>query len=88
MEVGPVLMANALGRAVSAAILSATPGARVVDQGSYLRVSGPGRCVLERLKVEELTRQPFTLPADLETVMVSFKGRLKLAEEKAEWWAP
>ena len=35
---------------------------------------------------EELGR-PFHLPGDLESIMPSFKGRLVLSEERAEWSA-
>jgi hypothetical protein len=83
--VGPVLQANALGRAVLAAIQQLNPGASVLDRGAYYRVAAPPPCVLTRAAVEQITGEPFELPGDLEQVMPSFEGCLRLARDRAEW---
>lgn len=84
-EVGPVVQATALGRAIAEAILAANGGARVVDRGAYLRVLSPGRCVLARAAVEERTGRPFRLPGDLELAMTSFAGRFSSTDDEASW---
>jgi toluene monooxygenase system ferredoxin subunit len=84
-DVGPVLQAVPLGRAVVDAIRALNVDARVVDRGAYLRVLCRGRCRLTRAAVEERTGAPFRLPGDLELVMSSFKGRLALSDDEARW---
>jgi MmoB/DmpM family len=85
--VGPVLQANDLGRAVLQAIQQLNPDARVVDRGAYYRVAARAPCVLTRAAVEQITGEPFELPGDLELVMPSFQGFLRLTSERAEWRA-
>ena len=84
-DVGPVLQAGPLGAAVVEAIRALNAEARVVDRGAYLRVLCRGRCVVTRAAIEERTGAPFRLPADLELVMSSFKGRFAVSEEEARW---
>src|SRR5262245_7790681 len=83
--VGPVLQANAQGRAVLAAIERLNPGVKVVDRGAYYRVVALARCVLTRAAVEQITGERFDLPGDLEQVMPSFQGFLLLAADRVEW---
>jgi hypothetical protein len=59
----------------------------VHDRGSYLRVLSPDRCVVTRLAIERQLGRPVRLPADLELVMPSFKGRLHIDAERAVWEA-
>ena len=87
MRVGPVLEANDTGRAVAQAIVELETNADVNDRGAYLRVLSPDRCVLSRAIVERLLRRPFRLPGDLELVMVSFSGKLRIDEDSAIWEA-
>jgi toluene monooxygenase system ferredoxin subunit len=84
-DVGPVLQAGPLGAAVVDAIRALNVDARVVDRGAYLRVLCPRRCVVTRAAIEERTGASFRLPADLELVMSSFKGRLAVSEDDARW---
>jgi hypothetical protein len=86
-QVGPVLSASELGRAVLSAIERLNPGARVLDRGAYYRVLAQTPCVLTRRAVEEITGQAFALPADLEQVMPAFQGFLRLTEDGVEWRA-
>ena len=83
--VGPVLIRGPVTDAVVAAIRSVHPDAQVIDRDAYLRVLVPGRCRLSRSAVETRLGQSFHLPADLEEVMPSFKGRLFISEEEAVW---
>jgi toluene monooxygenase system protein D len=83
--VGPVLVRGPLSAAVLRALVELNPGLTSVDRGAYLRVSTPRRCVLSRAAVERHLGGPFRLPADLEGIMPSFKGRLSLSEDEAVW---
>jgi len=85
--VGPVLEAGETAAAVIDAIRSSNPGVEVRDRGAYLRVLVPGRCVLERAEVERALGRAFRLPGDLEQVMPSFSGRLRMSGERAVWEA-
>jgi toluene monooxygenase system protein D len=84
-QVGPVLEASDTARAVVAAIRQLNGDAVVEDQGSYLRVLVPQRCVVTRRAIESALGRPFRLPADLEILMPAFKGTLQLSEEEAVW---
>ena len=59
----------------------------VIDRGAYLRVLVPGCCRLSRSAAEAELGGRFSLPADLEEVMPSFKGRLVITEHEAIWQA-
>jgi hypothetical protein len=85
--VGPVLARGALCDAVLRALEEENPRLACVDRGAYVRVYVPVRCVLPRAAVERHTGQPFRLPGDLEGIMPSFKGRLRMTEDEAVWEA-
>src|SRR5262245_36864807 len=85
--VGPVLQANAQGRAVLEAIEQLNPGVTVLDRGAYYRVVAQTRCVLTRAAVEQITGERFELPGDLEQVMPAFQGFLRLGADRVEWRA-
>lgn len=87
-EVGPVLEDSELGRAVVAAIREQNDGARVQDRGAYLRVLVPARCIVSRDAIERQLGRSVQLPSELELVMSSFKGRLRIDAERAVWEAP
>ncbi len=84
-RVGPVLEAGDAGWAVVIAIRQLNQGVTVKDRGSYLRVSVPGRCFVTRRAIEASLGRPFRLPADLERIMPSFKGRFAVGEDAAVW---
>jgi toluene monooxygenase system protein D len=83
--VGPVLLPGPLSQAVIAAIRAANPEVTVIDRGAYLRVLVPRRCRLETALVERLTARPFCVPADLEAIMPSFRGRMRLVDAEVVW---
>ena len=83
--VGPVLIAGELATAMIAAIRECNDGVEIADRGAYVRVLVPGACRLTRAAVEALTGEPFSIPADLEKVMPSFKGRFEASEEEVSW---
>jgi hypothetical protein len=83
--VGPVLEAGPMAQAVIAAIRSLHPEVQVLDRGAYLRVSVPGRCVLELGVLEHELGHAFRLPGDLERIMPSFQGRLRLSATQVVW---
>jgi hypothetical protein len=83
--VGPVLIADQLGRAVAEAIRLRNPEVLVTDRGAYLRVSCPDECTLSASDVEASTGTRFSLPLDLERVMPSFSGHLSLTGGVATW---
>jgi toluene monooxygenase system protein D len=84
---GPVLLPSELGLAVLSAIRAENPSVEVQDRGAYLRVSSPARCAVSRRGIEAALGRHVTLPADLELVMPSFKGRLRVDAEVAVWEA-
>ena len=86
-EVGPVLLAGRVSDAIVAAIRTHNAGVRVSQHGSYLRVAVASRCEVRAQAVAELLGEPFRIPQDLERVMPSFRGRLRLSEELAAWEA-
>lgn len=83
--VGPVLLAGRVADAIVAAIRAEHPDAVVRDQGSYVRVLVAGRCVLRRDAVEAELGGDFDPARDLEPVMPSFKGHLRISRDAAEW---
>ena len=87
-RVGPVLTAGVCARAVAAAIAKENPSASVSDQGGYLRVLVNQRCRVTRLAIERELGRPFALPRDLELIMTSFRGKLRLDTEAVVWEAP
>jgi hypothetical protein len=86
-DVGPVLIANDVGRAVVEAIRRENASVTVTDRGSYLRVLVPDRCTVSCEGIARVLRRPFSLPSDLEKVLVSFKGRFEVNAERAAWSA-
>ena len=84
-QVGPILQAGELGRAVALAIVELNPGAEVVDRGAYYRVLVGDRCTLTRDAVERISGQCFQLPQDLERVMPAFAGRLAFSGGVVYW---
>ena len=87
MVVGPVLEASDLGRAIAEILLRHNGGARLRDQGAYLRVECAERCRLDRADVEQTLGRPFRLPGELEQLMPSFRGQLRVSEDSVEWLA-
>jgi toluene monooxygenase system protein D len=85
-RVGPVITRGPRADALVGAIRELNPAAEVIDRGAYLRVLVPGRCRLTRQAVERRLGEPFALPADLEEVMPSFVGQLRVDGEEAVWW--
>jgi hypothetical protein len=83
--VGPVLEAGEVADAIVAAIRERHPDAVVHDRGSYVRVLVADRCELDRESLEAALGRPFSFPSDLELVMPSFKGRLRVSPDGAEW---
>ena len=83
--VGPVLTSGVAARAVTAVLLRDNPGAHVQHHGGYLRVLVPGICVLKVARVEEELGTAFALPADLERIMPSFRGRIRFEREQVTW---
>ena len=86
-DVGPILTKSAIADAVVAAIFDLNPDARLLDRGSYVRVSAAGRCELTREAVEAHLGAAFELPADLEAVMMSFTGELTISAYGVLWVA-
>ena len=84
-EVGPVLLAGRIADAIVDAIRKQNAGARVDRRGSYLRVSVAGHCEVSGAVVEQILGEPFHMIQDLERVMTSFRGRLRLSEDVASW---
>jgi toluene monooxygenase system protein D len=85
--VGPVLIRGPVAEALVQAIVATNADAQVIDRGAYLRVLVPRCCRLSRAAAEAQLGATFNLPADLEEVMPSFKGRLIITEQEVIWQA-
>lgn len=85
--VGPVLARADLTDAVVAAIRDENREVTVVDRGGYVRVLAARRCAVSRAAIERHAGHPIRLPGDLEAIMPSFRGQLRLGEEGASWEA-
>jgi toluene monooxygenase system protein D len=84
--VGPVLHATPLARALVAAILEENDDVIVHDEGAYLRIASPRVCRLSHATIERVTGERIELPGDLELLMSSFAGLMKVSESGALWW--
>ena len=86
LGVGPVLQATPLARAMVAAIEEENEHVVVHDEGAYLRVFVPRVCRLSRAAVEAAAGHAVEFPGDLEVIMSSFAGLIRLTEYGAAWW--
>jgi toluene monooxygenase system ferredoxin subunit len=84
---GPVLVAGPRADAVIRAIAESCTDLHVVERGSYVRVGVAGRCRVTRDALSRHAGVEFVLPADLEAIMPSFRGRFRVTDEEAEWVA-
>lgn len=83
--VGPVLHATPFARAVVAVIEDENEHVFVRDEGAYLRVLAPRVCRLSRAGLAAATDPAIRFPGDLEVVMSSFTGVMRLTEDGAVW---
>jgi toluene monooxygenase system protein D len=83
--VGPVLQATPFARVVVSVIKDENEHVLVLDEDAYLRVLAPRVCRLSRAGVEAALGATVRFPGDLELVMSSFTGVLKLTEDGAVW---
>ena len=83
--VGPVLTGHHRAQAVLEAIRRLNPSVEILNRGSYIRVLAPRRCLVTRSAIEDILRQPFDFRAELEIMMPSFKGRMRLDDDEAVW---
>jgi len=86
-SVGPVLLHEPVGEAVLQAIAAADPQAELIDRGAYVRVLTKGRCGVSRAAIEARLGREVLWPGDLEAVMPSWKGRLRITRDEV-WWLP
>jgi toluene monooxygenase system protein D len=84
--VGPVLQATPFAEAVVAAIREENDDVLVRHEGAYLRVLVPRVCRLSVSAVQAVTGQDVQFPGDLEVIMSSFAGRIRLTDHDAVWW--
>jgi toluene monooxygenase system protein D len=84
-RVGPVLHATPFARSVVAVIEEENMNVLVQDEGAYLRVLVPWVCRLSRAGLEAATGLAIRFPGDLELVMSSFTGVLRMTEDDAVW---
>jgi len=71
---------------IAAAIKDENDDVLVRDEGAYLRVLVPRVCRLSRVAVEATTGSTVHFPGDLEVVMSSFAGKMRLTDDGAVWW--
>jgi toluene monooxygenase system protein D len=83
--VGPVLQSTPFARSVVSVIEEENAGVVVQDEGAYLRVLAPHVCRLSRTGLEAATGSPVRFPGDLELVLSSFTGVMRLTEDAVVW---
>ncbi len=86
LGVGPVLHATPFATIVVAAIEAENDGVVVHDEGAYLRVEVPRVCRLSRSALIAAAGHEVRLPGDLEVIMSSFTGLVRMSESGAVWW--
>ena len=80
-----MLHATPFARSVAAVIEEENMNVLVQDEGAYLRVLVPRVCQLSRAGLEAATGLAIRFPGDLELVMSSFTGVLRLTEDDVVW---
>ena len=87
--VGPVVrgLDGALADAVIEAIQIDNPDVDVDvdDQGGYIRIGTPQRCVLTRATLEESLGRTFQLH-QLEPSLAGFAGRMTVSDDEIVWY--
>jgi len=87
--VGPVVrgMDSALADAVIEAIQDDNPGVDVDvdDQGGYIRIGTPQRCLLTRTSLEAALGRTFALHR-LEPSLAGFAGRMTVSDDEIVWY--
>jgi hypothetical protein len=85
--VGPVLQATPLARYIIEALEEEHEGLFVEDAGAYYRVFAPGVCRLRKEVVDEIAGRDVVFPRELEVILSSFTGRMKMNDSGAVWWS-
>ena len=80
------MQATPLALMIVAAIEADNRDVVVHDEGAYLRVVVPQVCRLARARLEAETGSPVQFPGELEVIMPSFAGLMRLTEHEAVWW--
>jgi toluene monooxygenase system protein D len=83
--VGPVLQLTPFAEAVVEAIRDENDDVVVLNEVAYLRVLVPGVCRLSRSALQAVTGQDVRFPGDLELIMSSFTGTIRLTDDAAVW---
>jgi toluene monooxygenase system protein D len=87
--VGPIIRGfdRDLVDAVAVAVERDNPGAPVTvdDQGGYVRIHVPTRCVLTRATLEDELGYTFPI-SQLEQALASFSGRVLTTDNQVEWY--
>lgn len=86
LGVGPVLHATPFAAVVVAAIEAENDDVVVQDEGAYLRVQAPRVCRLSNAALTAAAGHEVHLPGDLEVIMSSFAGLVRMSESGAVWW--
>lgn len=85
--VGPVLQATPLARYMIEALEEEHEGLFVEDAGAYYRVFAPGICRLRKEIVDEIAGRDVIFPRELEVILSSFTGKIKMNDSGAVWWS-
>jgi len=86
LGVGPVLHATPFAEVVLSAIKAENQGVVVQDEGAYFRVLVPRVCRLSCSALTAAAGHSVHLPGDLEVIMSSFAGLVRMSESGAVWW--
>lgn len=84
--VGPIMQAGEMAELVADAVAQDNPGAEVHirDEGSYIRIHTPGRCLLTRETLSVLAGRPIRI-GDVEPHMAFFAGHISTTTDRIVW---
>ncbi len=84
--VGPIMQTGEMADLVAEAIAVDNPGVEVHlrDEGSYIHIHTPGRCVLTRATLTELAGRPVRI-GDVEPHMAFFAGHIVTTTDFMVW---
>lgn len=86
--VGPILRASEITGGLVEAIKQDNPQSevKVIDQGGYVRVMVPNRCLVRRSTIESVLGRSFRMPGELEIYLSSFAGKIQTGSEDVVWY--
>ncbi|AWR95594.1 MmoB/DmpM family protein [Acidianus brierleyi] len=86
--VGPVLTKDEIAFAVIEAIAADNPSnfIGVIDRGSYIRVVGERKLILNKDTLERVAGEEIRFPGEIEVRMSAFAGKIEVRGDHIMWY--